>query len=919
MSSPESMPLEEIVRKAESLGPRDQLAFLEKVCGADETLYSRALARLRPSSPEWWDLELDDEAASAGTFADGYVGQTIGPYRVIETLGAGGMGEVVLAERADQQFEQRVAIKLVKRGVLSRQVRGRLKIERQILASLNHPNIAKLLDGGVASDGAPYLVMEYVDGMPIDAYCDNHRLSIPDRLKLLRIVCSAVHSAHQNLVVHRDLKPSNILVTSDGAPKLLDFGIAKLLDQRRQMHTLAVTQADLRLMTPDHASPEQILGLPITTSSDIYVLGVLLYELLTGVRPFDFGAHRLIDMERMIAEQAPTPPSVALDAAGLAELADLAYQRSTSVSRWRKELRGDLDNIVLMAMRKEPERRYASVEQFAADIDRHLHGLPVIARRDTWLYRAGKFVHRHAIAVGLSAALAASLAVFSVTTSLQAKRIEKERDAVAAQHARAEAERERAESVSSFLFSTFKVSDPFSDPSAARGNEIKAREILDNAAKRINEDLRSQPVTQAVMLDAIGRVYFNMGLLAEAQPLLESSLSIRRAILGERHADVAASLASLAQLRRIQGSYDEAKSLLERAIDINQAAAGSAGTPLADNMHELGLVYYAIGKLAEAEASLRGAYSMYIAQQRPDGARLTRLMDDLAVVLQARNDHAGAEQLYRAALQSDRAALGEDHPQYAIHLANLAVVTHAQGRIESAEKMLVQATDVMHRKLGDAHPETIDALSHLGALLQEKGDLPGAQRVFKTVLEQDRKLRGDEHDYVGVDLMHLASLAVAQGEYAEAERLIRDALKIFEARLPAEHPFIVTGYANLGRALVEQGRYQVAEETLQGALPMGETIFGAGSEQVAIATVSLARVFAATHRPEAAQALFSKAYPIILRSRGRSASATAQTRTWITEFFEGQGKPEEAIRFFASVEKGTPVDPGMDQAEGGAQ
>src|SRR5271169_6077903 len=369
-------------------------------------------------------------------------GDRIGPYRVLRTLGVGGMGEVFLAERADAAFEQQVAIKVVYGGSFARGVQSRLKIERQILAQLDHPNIAHLLDGGTLPEGTPYIVMEYVDGVPIDAFCDSNRLDIAARLKLFQVVCAAVHYAHQNLIVHRDLKPSNILVTAAGVPKLLDFGIAKLLDDRQAArYTLAVTQADIRIMTPDHASPEQVRGQAITTSSDVYVLGVLLYKLLCGTSPFFISSMRLSEIERAICEKDPPPPSQMVSADELPESSSIAEARGSTAKRLKRGLLGDLDNIVLMAMRKEPERRYGSAEQLAGDIQRFLEGKPVIARRDTVSYRTSKFVKRHWLPVSAAAAASFMIIAFSVTTYEQSARIAAERDRAAQQRERAERER----------------------------------------------------------------------------------------------------------------------------------------------------------------------------------------------------------------------------------------------------------------------------------------------------------------------------------------------------------------------------------------------------------------------------------------------------------------------------------------------
>jgi serine/threonine protein kinase len=371
-------------------------------------------------------------------------GDRIGPYRVLRTLGAGGMGEVLLAEPADDAVGEQVAIKVVHAADGSPGIHSRLKIERQILGQLDHPNIAHLMDDGTLPDGTPYLVMEYVDGIPIDVYCDSHRLDVAARLRLFQIVCAAVHYAHQNLVVHRDLKPSNILVTSAGAPKLLDFGIAQLLGERpAQQHGPRAVHAGIRIMTPDHASPEQIRGHAVTTASDVYVLGVLLYKLLTGYSPFFIPSTRLADIERATCDTDPPLPSQTVDTAASAEGRAVAQSRRTTSNRLRRTLSGDLDNIVLMAMRKEPERRYASSQQLAADIQRHLDGKPVMARPGTVVYRSGRFIRRNRLPVSALAGVVFLVAVFA-TTHLQSRRIAAGRERERAPAERASAERERA-------------------------------------------------------------------------------------------------------------------------------------------------------------------------------------------------------------------------------------------------------------------------------------------------------------------------------------------------------------------------------------------------------------------------------------------------------------------------------------------
>src|ERR1700689_2109880 len=450
------------------------------------------------------------------------IGDRIGPYRVLRTLGVGGMGEVYLAERADAEFEQQVPIKVVYGSL--RGVQSRLKIERQILAQLDHPNIAPLLDGGSLPDGTAYIVMEYVDGVPIDVYCDSNRLDIVARLRLFQTVCAAVHYAHQNLIVHRDLKPSNILVTAAGVPKLLDFGIAKLLDDRQAArYTLAVTQADIRVMTPDHASPEQIRGQAITTSSDVYVLGVLLYKLLCGSSPFFIASVRLSEIERAICEKDPPPPSDLVSANDSPESRAIVDARNSSASRLRRTLKGDLDNIVLMAMRKEPDRRHASAQQMASDIQRHLDGMPVIACGDILSNRSAKFVRPPWLPVAASLSAVLLVLAFATTTYLQSLRIAAERDRAAQQRERAEHERARAEEVSSFLVNLFKLSDPKEN----RGNQVTARELLDSGAKRLQTGLQDQPETRAALLSTVGTVYDSLGQYQDALPLLDESLQLQ--------------------------------------------------------------------------------------------------------------------------------------------------------------------------------------------------------------------------------------------------------------------------------------------------------------------------------------------------------------------------------------------------------
>ncbi len=415
--------VEEILNRALDLPPAERAAYVDRVCGSDERLRREVESLLAFDAPD--DSFLESPALSSladlpEASADPLAGRRIGPYQLLREIGRGGMGAVFLAMRDDGHYQKQVAIKVIKRGLDTDFILRRFLSERQILASLDHPNIARLLDGGATQEGLPYLVMEYVEGRPITAYCEAERLPIAERLRLFREACAAVHYAHQHLVIHRDLKPSNILVTADGKPKLLDFGIAKMLDPDVDVYAMEVTATALRMMTPNYASPEQVRGLPVTTASDVYSLGVLLYELLTGHRPYRLKGHSAEEIMRAVLEDEPVKPSTVIRRTETAEEAasstggapeTLSPTRADEIARLKRSLSGDLDNILLMALRKEPQRRYASVEQFSEDLRRHLEGLPVIAHKDTFTYRSAKFIKRNKVAV-----LAALLIVIAVTS-----------------------------------------------------------------------------------------------------------------------------------------------------------------------------------------------------------------------------------------------------------------------------------------------------------------------------------------------------------------------------------------------------------------------------------------------------------------------------------------------------------------------
>ncbi|MEM7354640.1 MAG: serine/threonine-protein kinase, partial [Acidobacteriota bacterium] len=547
----------------------------------------------------------------------GEVPERIGPYRVIREVGRGGTGVVYLAER-DGEVRQRVAVKVIKRGMDTDEILDRLRRERQILADLEHPNIARLIDGGSTEDGRPYFAMEMVEGETLDAYCDRRQLSIGDRLRLFLGVCSAVQHAHQNLIIHRDLKPSNILITETGEPKLLDFGIAKLLAPTE--HTRTAT--GVYLLTPEYASPEQFRGEPLTTATDVYSLGVVLYRLLSGRPPYRLTGRSHRELEHLVdTADAPRPSAVVAEPwEGGPSAEAVAEQRQSKPTTLRRRLRGDLDNIVLTAMRKEPERRYPTVDQLADDLRRHLELRPVKARPTSFGYRFGRTLRRYR-----AAAIAASLALVSLLGGL----IATTHQARVAERHRRQAERQtvRAESVTDFLIELFRVVDP----SEARGNEVRAREILDRGAARI-EQLEGQGEVQVQLLSMMGQVYQNLGLYQPSASLYARAVELGEATFGAGDPEVARGLTEHADVLVDLGDLDRAEAQIERALASQRRELGDRHPDIARSLDVLGIVRFSRGDVEGAGDLFDQAAEMRVELLGESDAATAESLNNLASV-----------------------------------------------------------------------------------------------------------------------------------------------------------------------------------------------------------------------------------------------------------------------------------------------
>jgi serine/threonine-protein kinase len=739
-------------------------------------------------------------------------GARIGAYRILRELAHGGMGTVYLAERADEQYHQTVALKVLRgwNAESDRSVRRFLE-ERQILASLEHPDIARLLDGGVTADGLPWFVMEYVEGIPIDRYCDTRRLNIDERLELFCRVCAAVQHAHRNLIVHRDLKPANILVTAVGGVKLLDFGIAKLLvaDGAADARTATVE----RLMTPLYASPEQVRGEAISTATDVYALGVLLNDLLTGRDPYLLTTREPSEIVRAILEREPQPPSAAVLLGD--EVADRAQARGSVVARLVRRLRGDLDTIVLTALQKEAGRRYGTAEQLEADVRRHLAGLPVTARPDSRLYRAQKFVRRNRIGVGLAAGVALLVLAFAVVTAVQSVRIRAQADRIAV-------ERDRAEQVSTYLAGLFQTSDPF----AGGGARLTARQILDSGATRIDRELASQPEARAQMLFEMGRAYFGLGVRDRARRFVETSLAIRRRTSSEPQIVVAQTLDFLGTVLVLQGELDDAERAYRDALAQRRQLQGSRHPDVARSLNGLAGVLRSRARFREADSVSREAVTLDEARSDEHRLDLAQSLDGQARALWELADFAAAAQLYSRALMLRRQVLPDGHLEVAGSVVRLAMALGDAGQTAGADSLFRDGLAARRRALGGDHPDVIADEAEYARLLHRLRRDGEAERLYLRALSIARQRLPASHPLVATVLMGLGELRLDAGAPRAAEPLFREALAVRQAALSQHHPGSADAEQLVGAAALALGRYAEADLYLHSRLELLRATYG---------------------------------------------------------------------------------------------
>jgi len=669
-----------------------------------------------------------DRTLSTGAPGGAAAGQ-IGPYRLLQLLSEGGMGEVWLAEQKTP-IHRTVALKLIKAGMDTKAVVARFESERQALAMMDHPNIARVFDAGSTAEGRPYFVMEYVPGLPITEYCDKHRLTIKERLELFLQVCEGVQHAHQKAIIHRDLKPSNVLVVeqdSKAVPKIIDFGLAKATAQRLTDKTM-FTELGVIMGTPEYMSPEQAdqSEQNIDTRTDVYSLGVILYQLLVGALPFDAKAMRAAGFEeilRKIREEEPPKPSTKIRSMGDASAAS-AEKRNEEPRSFAQHLRGELDWITMKALEKDRTRRYGAASELAADISRYLRNEPVVAGPATATYRMKKYALRHRIPLGAAAGLVLLLAGFAVVQAVELHRIKQERN-------RADRERDRAAHVTDFMTKMFKVSNP----SEARGNSITVREILDKASADIGTSLTKDPELQAQMMHVMGDVYENLGLDPRAQSLQQRSLEIRQRVLGPEHPDTVASMVSLAVVLADEGRSADAEKLYRDALDIQRRALGPENRNTLNSMSNLASTLSDEGHSAEAEKILRETLGIQRRVLGPQDLDTLNSMSNLAGILYREGQTAEAEKLYRETVDTERRVRGPEDPDTLNSTNNLAEVLSHEGRYDEAEKLDQATLEIRRRVLGPEHPDTAISTYNLGYIAALRGRRDEALSLLREAVD----------------------------------------------------------------------------------------------------------------------------------------------------------------------------------------
>jgi serine/threonine protein kinase len=842
--------LGEVFQQVFDLPEEERQACLDALCQDDPALRGEVESLLRAHDlAEYFSRAGQDAAAllpaegSSGLAAS----RRFGPYTVLRQLGQGGMGAVFLAARSDDEFDQLVAIKILR--LPGPEGFERFRAERQVQANLEHPGIARLYGGGTSELGVPYIVMEYVEGgRPIDQHCDEHGLGVAARLELFGKVCAAVAFAHRNLVVHRDLKPSNILVTPRGEAKLLDFGISKLLT--REAADWDPTGGGPGPLTPAYASPEQLLGQAITTSSDVFSLGVLLYTLLTGEPPF---ARSLAERLRQLAEQAEPPAPLHTARARPAAGASRAF---LALDRGRRR---DLEAILAKALAFSTGERYGSVEQLAADLESYRRGRPVLARRPTLSYRASRWLRRNWLVSGLAGFLLLFLAASSLALATQNRQVLRERD-------RAQEEAQKSERILGLLLEVFEGSDP----AKTRGADISVRDVLKAAEPRIERELADQPQVRAALLESLGKVYFSLGSLDDAERLLGRARDLWLGNSPPGSAAGASALDHLAGIARQRGAFAEALAMLERARALRVAELGEGSVEEAAGLQAIADIQLLQNRIGEAESNVGRALEILHQAGEAGGKKASeakiRARFTLGELLFRQAGRDAAVPAFEQALAEARRELGAEHPTTLALLLKLAdLEARHPADFELAERYLrerIAALDRLYQ--GRDHPAMAVSLDVLGGILTRKGDFDGAKQAFERCLALRRRLTGESSPFLAVTLGNIGWLHLfGRGDWRQAEPLLRQGLAMAEEYFPPNASLLTYPLIGIGRCRVLAGDPAAGEPFLRRALAIRQAAPAPAPLEIARIELFLGECLAAQGRCSEAEKLLGRARALL--------------------------------------------------------
>jgi serine/threonine-protein kinase len=848
------------------LDAASRTGVIERRCGGDASLARELRALLQADgSSDSGSFLAGVVGAEVQALASGdAVGQRLGPWRIVRHLAEGGMGTVYLGERADGAYDAQAAVKLVRGGLPSPALDARFRAERQILAGLSHPGVARLFDGGTTPDGTPYLVMELIEGRSITEWCLERDLPVESRLRLFLKVCDAVAYAHRHLVAHRDLKPSNILVTEEGEPKLLDFGIAKLVDAMEEEGARATHT--VRLMTPAYASPEQIAGRGAGVATDVYALGVLLYELLTGRLPIETkGLAAGALLRKVTGEVPPVASSVVTD------------------PERRRRLQGDVDAVLSRALRKEPEERYSSVELLAGDVQRHLSGHPVLVRHDDWAYRTGRMLRRNAGAVSGGLLMLLLMVSFTVNSLVQASRIAAERD-------RAEAQRASAERVSGFLEELLGEADP----NVASGREVTAREVLDRGAARIVSGLDDDPGIRAALATVMGRVYRNLGEYEAAEPLLDSAVSLRSLAAPGDPLALAESTLERGALAFDLGDYEAALARHTETLALLEEALPEEDERIADALDWMAASLAALGRMEEAEEFARRTLAMYSAIHTAPHEAIAVAQVNLADILRDRGAYDEALALGQAALGQRREIFGDVHLEVAHALNHLASTLHRSGRSAEAVPYVEEGLAIRHAIFPEPHPETAASLGNLSNILRGLGRLDDAERVRRESLAMLRAVFPDEHPYIAATTFSLGDLLLEAGNMSEAERVLLESTALHRATLSEGHPNLGHPLTALGRIYLGTDRPRRAEAVLREAYDARRRGLPEGHWHVAASGLELGRALDLLGREAEAEMVLRESHAALLATFGADDARTVEASDALRAHYLRRGLEERA-------------------------